>query len=98
MSRPCLQAGLCSAKSGRRQIAHCLRGRFSKLGSFLVEAGAEVLNSMGFPIDRTFPIPLSGYTKEAKPRENDLGILPSDAGIVRLIGTRVVEQAGNYTT
>lgn len=86
-----------AARAQWRSVADQLRGKFPKLGGLMVdEAENDVLAFMTFPrahwpqIYRTNP--LERLNAEIKRRPNVVGIFPTDASIVRLVGAMMLEQ------
>jgi putative transposase len=93
---PFVQPDPEAAREQWRRVADSFRGRFPKLAQLLDDAEADVLafsrsrRSIGGRSGRT--IPLERLNREVKRRTDVVGIFPTDASIVRLVGAVLAEQ------
>jgi putative transposase len=90
-----LQPDQNAARQALRHVADQMRPRWPKLAAFIDESEHDVLAYMGFPVQHRTKLhstnPLEGLNKEIKRRADVVGIFPSEASIVRLIGAVLLE-------
>ena len=90
-----LQPDQDSARQTWRQVADQLRPRWPKLGKLMDESEDDVLAYMPFPAaDRTklhSVKTLKRLNKEVKRRADVVGMFPSEASTIRLIGAVLLE-------
>ena len=88
------------ARAQWRETTDKLSGRFPKLGELMDGAKEDVLAFVHFPKEHWPQLAstnsLERVNKEAKGRLRVIGIFPSDAAIVRLLGTLMAEQTGEW--
>jgi len=95
-----VQEDQAQARSQWRETADKLRERFPKLGELMDDAEDDVLAFMRFPKEHWPQLAstnsLERLNKELKRRSRVIGIFPSNAAIVRLVGTLLAEQTDEW--
>ena len=84
------------AQGELRALAENLEGKLPRVAALLLEAEEEILAHMDFPPEHWKQIsstnPLERLNKEINRRSRVVGLFPSDASLIRLIGAVLAEQ------
>ncbi len=90
-----LQPDRAAADQTFRHVADQLRERWPRLAAFMDESEHDVLAYRGFPTQHRAKLhstnPLERLSKEVQRRADVVGIFPSEASILRLIGAVLLE-------